>query len=222
MIPAEHAPERPLMVWGAAGHAKVVADIARLCSLRIVGFLDDLNASRNGETFCGAKVYVERSCLERFWEQGIRSMAVAIGAPRIRLELAGWASQMGFSFPPLVHPRATVAAGVELAPGTVAMAGSVINSGTSLGTQCIINTGATVDHDCVLGDGATICPGVHLGGGVQVGRAVWVGIGACVRDHLAIGDASLIGAGAVVTKNIPPAVVAYGVPARVVRPIDAS
>ena len=225
MIPlntaAPTAAERPLLVWGAAGHARVVADIARLCSFRVVGFLDDVNPARRGETFCGAPVHVTRHCLESFREQGVQSIVIAIGAPHVRLELASFAEQSGYSFPPLIHPRATIAQDVVLAPGTVAMAGAVINPGTALRAQTVINTGATVDHDCFLAEGATICPGAHLGGGVRVGRAAWIGIGASVCDRLAIGEASVIGAGAVVTRDIPPSVVAYGVPARPVRPANA-
>jgi acetyltransferase-like isoleucine patch superfamily enzyme len=52
---------------------------------------------------------------------------------------------------------------------------------------------------------------------VRVGRAAWVGIGAIVRDHVAIGAGAQIGAGSLVLEDVPPDVVAYGVPAKVVR-----
>ncbi|MEJ2582051.1 MAG: DapH/DapD/GlmU-related protein [Acidobacteriota bacterium] len=48
-------------------------------------------------------------------------------------------------------------------------------------------------------------------------RGVTVGIGASIVDSVTIGRNSVIGAGSVVTKDVPPGVVAYGVPARVVR-----
>jgi len=45
-------------------------------------------------------------------------------------------------------------------------------------------------------------------------------IGSCVVDKATIGSGSFIGAGSVVVKDIPKGVVAYGNPARVIRPID--
>jgi UDP-N-acetylbacillosamine N-acetyltransferase len=98
-------------------------------------------------------------------------------------------------------------------------AGSVVNPGATLGRNVIVNTCASVDHDCVLEDGVHISPGAHLGGGVTVGRGTWIGIGAVVRDHVMIGAGVTIGAGAVVVKDIPDGVMAYGVPARVVKEI---
>ena len=48
---------------------------------------------------------------------------------------------------------------------------------------------------------------------------VWIGAGAVILPGVTIGDNSVIGAGAVVTRDIPANVVAFGVPCRVVRPI---
>jgi acetyltransferase EpsM len=81
----------------------------------------------------------------------------------------------------------------------------------------MINTCASVDHECVIEDGAHICPGVHLGGKVTIGRAAWVGIGSTVSDRVHIGEYSVVGAGSLVLDDIPPKVVAYGVPASVKR-----
>jgi maltose O-acetyltransferase len=52
---------------------------------------------------------------------------------------------------------------------------------------------------------------------ISIGANVWVGGGAIVCPGVSIGDDSIIGAGSVVTKDIPPGVVAVGVPCRVVR-----
>ncbi|TDS88493.1 galactoside O-acetyltransferase [Rahnella sp. BIGb0236] len=51
---------------------------------------------------------------------------------------------------------------------------------------------------------------------------VWLGTGVIVNPGVTIGRNSVIGAGSVVTKSIPPDVVAAGVPCRVLRPITAS
>lgn len=54
---------------------------------------------------------------------------------------------------------------------------------------------------------------------VRIGNRVWIGAGVHVNQGVTIGDGSVIGSGSVVTSDIPPHVVAAGVPCRVLRPI---
>lgn len=55
---------------------------------------------------------------------------------------------------------------------------------------------------------------------VFIGRNCWIGAGAILLPGVHIGDGTVIGAGSVVTKDIPANVVAVGNPCRVLRPID--
>ena len=52
---------------------------------------------------------------------------------------------------------------------------------------------------------------------MHIGNNVWIGANATILPGVTIGDNSVIGAGAVVSKDIPANVLALGVPARVVR-----
>lgn len=54
---------------------------------------------------------------------------------------------------------------------------------------------------------------------VHVGNRVWIGAGAVILPGVTIGDNSVIGAGSIVTRDIPADVVAVGNPCRVLRPI---
>lgn len=101
--------------------------------------------------------------------------------------------------------------------GTVLMAGSVVNSDTVIGKHCIVNTKASVDHDCDVSDFSSLAPGVTLGGTVTVGEFSAISVGASVAHSKVIGAHTVVGAGAVVVRDIPSLVVAYGIPARVVR-----
>lgn len=55
---------------------------------------------------------------------------------------------------------------------------------------------------------------------VHIGNRVWIGAGAIIMPGVSIGDDTVIGAGSVVTKDIPSGVVAVGNPCRVLRPIS--
>jgi acetyltransferase EpsM len=210
--------KRKIVVWGASGHALVVADIIKLTNeYEIVGFIDDVNPVPANTRFCGAPVLAGTDCLEELRHQGLSHIILGFGNCQARLRLAEWSREMGLSLATAIHPKAIVADGVTVGLGTVIAAGAVVNSGATIGENVIVNTCASVDHECVIEDGVHICPGVHLAGRVTVGRASWIGIGATVVDRVRIGAGSMIGAGAVVVNNIPDGVLAYGVPAKVIK-----
>lgn len=55
---------------------------------------------------------------------------------------------------------------------------------------------------------------------IHIGKNCWLGTGVCVMPGVTIGDNTVIGAGSVVTSDIPANVVAYGTPCKVVREIN--
>jgi len=212
--------KRKLLIWGASGHALVVADIIRLTGeYELVGFLDDVNPVQANTRLCGVPVLEGRNCLDKLKRDGLGHVIFGFGNCAARLRLAEWVRERGFSLATAIHPRATVAADVPVGAGTVVAAGAVVNPGARIGENVIVNTCASVDHECVIDDGVHICPGVHLAGRATVGRASWVGIGTTVVDRVRIGSNVMIGAGAVVVNDIPDGVIAYGVPAKIIRKV---
>lgn len=213
--------KKPLIIWGAGGHACVVADIIKQeGKYNIVGFIDDVNKARWGSQFCGSAILGGKEQLENLTENGIKNIILGFGDNNARLRLSELARSRGFCLALAIHPKAILASDINIGNGTVVCAGAVVNPASKIGENVIINTSAGIDHECVIEDGAHIGPGVHLGGRVHVGRGTWVGIGATVVDRVCLGEGSIIGAGAVVLHDIPPGVVAYGVPAKVVREVQ--
>jgi UDP-N-acetylbacillosamine N-acetyltransferase len=218
---AETTLKRKLVIWGASGHARVAADIVHLQNRdEIIGYLDDVNLDRKGQEFSGGRILGGQTELKALLRQGVHHAFVAIGDCRTRLRLGALLQGSGFALISLIHPRAIVAADARVGPGSIVTAGAVLNPGAWIGENVIINTRATVEHDCLVEDGAHVAPGVTLAANVVIGRGAWVGIGASVIEGIRVGAGSLIGAGAVVVKDIPDGVVAYGVPARVIRKIN--
>lgn len=207
-----------LVIWGASRHAEVVVDIVQLLSaFHLVGFLDDVHPGRQGCAFGGATILGGQEQFAELRSQGVSRMFLAFGDCQARWRLSEVARSAGFSFPALIHPQAVVARSVSVGAGTLIAAGSVVNPATTVGEQVIINTAASVDHHCVLEDACHLAPGVHLAGGVTVGRAAFLGIGAVVTENVTVGARAVVGAGSLVRRDIPPGVVAFGVPARVIR-----
>ena len=89
----------------------------------------------------------------------------------------------------------------------------------------------TIGHRCLFGpnvqiyaathptDTATRASGLEYGKPITIGNDVWVGGNVVICPGVTIGDRSVIGAGSVVTKNIPAGVVAAGNPCRVIREV---
>lgn len=214
-----HSPILPrLVIIGAGGHARVVADIVRLMGQHaIAGYLDDAHAERHGQAFEGALILGGLEQLDRAAALGVHAAGVAVGDCAARLRFAAAAVAAGLALPVLAHPSSVVARSASLGPGSVLAAGAIVNPGATLGAAVIVNTAASVDHDCRIEDGVHLACGVRLAGNVHVGRATWIGIGAVVKEGVRIGAGSMVGAGALVLRDVPDGVLVHGSPATVIR-----
>jgi sugar O-acyltransferase (sialic acid O-acetyltransferase NeuD family) len=121
------------------------------------------------------------------------------------------------SYDNAIHPRACMPVEVVLGHGVHVGPGAIIAPHGQIGDFAVVNRGASVGHHTVLEDFVTLNPGSDVAGICRLERGVTIGAGAAVVDSVTIGRNSVIGAGSVVTRDIPSDVVAYGVPARVVR-----
>jgi len=187
----------PIVIFGNGGHAKVIADIARL--------------SKDYE-FSGFITKENQDSLS--FKKGI----IGVGDNYTRSKIAEDIIKQypDFEFINLIHPRAIVADDIEFGVGNVIMAGATVNPGTRFSNHCIANTNCTIDHDCVLENYSSIAPGATLGGNVSLGEGSAVSLGANVIQGIKIGEHSVIGAGATVVNDIDKNIVAYGTPAKFV------
>lgn len=201
---------KKLVIIGAGGHGKVVADIAEsLGRYDDILFLDDKSES---QTVLDYPVVGDSTKAAEYTDQA--EFIVAIGNDVIRENMMCNLCSKGVHVATLVHPKATVSRHAKMGVGTVVMAGAVINPDSVIGRGCIINTGATVDHDCMVGDYVHVAVGSHLCGTVRIGSHTWIGAGATIKNNIDICDGCTIGAGAVIVKDIEEAGIYVGVPAR--------
>ena len=200
-----------VVIIGASGHGKVIADIIVSNSDKVVGFLDD-NEEVQGKSILGFPVLGKVSDYKKYNDC---EFVIAIGNPYIRKKIA---EMLNVKWHTAIHPRAVVSQlGVEIGEGTVVMANAVINPDSKIGKHCIINTSVVVEHDNVLADYVHISPNAALAGIVTVGECTHIGAGTSTKQMVNIAPNCVIGAGSVVVKDIKESGTYVGVPARKIK-----
>ena len=199
---------KQVVIIGAGGHAKVIADIVRKSGDFVKGFLDD-NASKTGSEFFGSVILGTSADYEKYKDDCY--FIIAIGNSSVRKRISEKTVCRWYT---AVHPRAVISEGVTVEEGCAIMANAVINADTVIGKHTIINTGSIIEHDCKIGNFAHIAPGSTVCGTTAIGNEVWTGCGATVINNICICDGAFIGAGATVTKDITEAGTYVGTPAK--------
>lgn len=205
-----------LLILGAGGHGRAVADLARACGFTVAGFTDrSSSAGSPGNPVLGTDA--ELAALIR--PQQIDGGVVGVGNTALvrRAQLYDVLVAAGVPQPALVHPRAVASPSSEVGAGTVVFAGSVLGSGVGIGMNAVLYSGVVVEHECMIGDHAYLSPGVILSGQVTVEAGAFLGAGAVVLPGLRIGARAVVAAGAVVTADVSPGQIVMGVPARAAR-----
>ena len=207
--------KKKVVIFGAGGHAKVIADIIKKNGDEVVGFLDDNQSIQGNIIFDNKKVIGTTQELDVNKYEDCY-FCVGIGNNKIRRKIANKYSRLNWYT--AIHPNAIIANEVYIEEGTVIMAGAVINPGTKIGKHCIINTCSSLDHDNVIEDYVHISPGAHLAGTVKICEGTWICAGVTVINNISIGKNNTIGAGATVISNIEESESTFvGVPSKKIK-----
>lgn len=207
-----------VVVFGASGHAKVVIDALWSTGQEVVGIVDDAHPPGAGPL--DVPVLGGRDALaELLQDDRVAGVVIGIGdnAARARVTEALIEQFPAIAFPTVIHASAAVAPSATVGPGSVVLAGAVVQPACQVGRGCIVNTRASLDHDSTLGDFGSLAPAAVTGGGCHIGAHCAIGIGATILHGVRIGAHTVVGAAALVNRDLPDRIVAYGTPARRVR-----
>ncbi|MEM9142816.1 MAG: acetyltransferase [Bacteroidota bacterium] len=209
-----------IVIFGAYGHGSVVLDcIEKEGKYRIIGFLDSFKKRGlhlNGYTVLGSEFHLPYLIQKHNIHAGI----IAIGDNWLRKLLVDRIAKIapGFEYVHTVHPKAVIGKDVRIGKGSVVLPGAVVEANATVGTFCIVNTNASLGHHGRMGDYSSLAPKSCTGGHFILGKFSAICLGTSVIDNITISEHSVVGAGSLVVGNIGSYTVAYGAPAKKIRP----
>lgn len=194
-----------IILIGGGGHCKSCIDvIEQEGAYQIAGIVDV--PEKLYQKILGYEIIATDDDLPRLAEE-YENFLITLGqikSPEKRIRIFQALKESGAKFPIIVSPLAYVSRHAEIAEGTIVMHHALINAGAQIGSNCIINTKALIEHDAVIRNHCHIATGAVINGGVKVGLGTFFGSNAVTREYIEIGENSIIGCGAKITKDIPP------------------
>lgn len=211
---------KELIIFGASGFGREVAwMVERINRIdptwKLLGFMDD-DDDIQGTKINGYSVLGKTGDIDKYPEA---YFVVAVGASKIRKRIVENLKDMNpnIKFGILIDPSVEKSEFVTIGEGTIICAHTIITVNIEIGSHVIINLDCTVGHDAKLKDYVTLYPSVNVSGITNIGAVVEMGTGAQIIQGKNVGDYSIIGAGAVVVKNIPDKCTAVGNPAKPIK-----
>tara|TARA_Y100001968_G_C19048432_1_gene567943 strand:- start:2 stop:682 length:681 start_codon:yes stop_codon:yes gene_type:complete len=204
-------PSRKLLIIGCGGHSKVVTEVAESLGFLDISYFD---------SSLGKNSFLHRKVHSKIHEKYTGYFFVAIGDNFSREQVYNdfSTSHVGADSPILIHPSSIFSSSSSIGFGSIIMPLCVINANTSIGNGVIVNTSSSLDHDSIMNDFSSIAPGVNVGGKVTIGYRSSISIGSSISHGINIGDDVVIGGSSFVLKDITDKCLAYGTPAKYIRP----
>lgn len=211
------------IVFLGANNPETLRDISAQKTLaqgfEVVGFLDN-DENKIGRDFRGYPVLGKMRDAARLVDlERVSFLNLITRNCQTRLVTSLEIMKQGGKFTNLIHPSVNLE-NVRLGIGNYIQENVVLQAESEIGNNCAVNAGSIVSHETKLGHTVFLAPGVRLAGCITVEDGVFIGVGATVLPRLKIGKWSIVGAGSVVTKDVPPYTVVAGNPARILKAVD--
>jgi sugar O-acyltransferase (sialic acid O-acetyltransferase NeuD family) len=211
---------KEIAIYGAGGFGLEVAMLIeqineKECQWDLIGFFDDGMAEGkiiNGYPLLGGIEKLNQ------WDSGL-ALILALGIPNIKKSIQRKIQNRNISYPVLIHPSVIMGRNdyLNIGEGCIICAGTIITTNILIGKHVILNIACTVGHEAEIGAFSSFMPTCNISGEVKIGVSTFWGTGSKVINRKKIGDNVIIGAGAVVTQDIPDNVTAVGIPASVIK-----
>ena len=206
------------VIIGAGTYGEVYLAYLQEAGVDVVGFLDDSD-SMQGTTVRGVPVLGKVDLLETLeGTHGVRAVYCPLGNNRLRVQFLKKARELGYETPNYIHPSVVLSPNVKLGQGVYILLGTTIMPYAEIRDFVMISMSVHLAHHTVLNEGTFLSTGVNFGASMVAEKFAYVGISATIMTGVKnLGEDCLVGAGAVVIKDVPAHAVVAGVPAKVLK-----
>ena len=209
-----------MIIFGVGGFAEIVARYIGLGN--VDAFTVDGDHIESLE-FMGKRVVPFEEIGEQFPPPD-HGMIIAVtqqnGHRGLMKTKAEEAMKAGYWLGSFVHASAVIVGHIwvmEASQNCIIGPSAIIEPEVKLGDGVIVRSGAYIGHHCHLECYSYIAPRASMSGYVRVGEGAFIGNNATIRDRVTIGWGAVVGAGAVVLRDVAPGEVYQGYPARLLR-----
>ena len=187
-------------------------------SFEFTGFIDN-DPDKKGIDFYGYRVIGSVEKIQASRDSGIKYINLITRDCITRYETSIEAYKYGAIFANFIHPNVSLEL-IDIGLGNYIQESVILQAGVRVGNNSSIHMGALIGHESNIGNSVFIAHGCNISGLVNIEDGVFLGAGVTVVPRVKIGKWSLIGAGSVITKDIPPYSLVYGNPAKVIKSIN--
>lgn len=204
------------VIIGAGTYGEVYLAYLQESGVEIVGFIDDAPKS---EIVCGIPVIGGIDCLPILKERyGIEAVYCPLGNNKMRVKFLSYAKELGYQTPNYIHQSVIVSPNVKIGEGVYILLGTTIMPHTTIDNYTMISMGVHLAHHSHLEEGVFLSTGCNFGASIIAHKYAYCGISSTIMTGLhEIGENCLIGAGAVVIRDVDPNAVVAGVPAKLIK-----
>lgn len=181
----------------------------------ILGFVDS-NKSLIGVEVDGFPVLGDDDWLVQCLDE--INVVIAVGSGKLRKSIYERLSvNSQLKFPSVFAEDVKCSDTVAFGQGCIVCLSNIITVDSTIGDFVVLNPDCTVGHDVVIDNYVTLNYSVNISGNVHIHDCVEIGTGTNVIQGKTIGNNAIIGAGSVVTRDIPDNCTAVGIPAKPIK-----
>ena len=208
-----------IAIFGAGGLGREIALLIQQINeaqptWNLVGFYDEQHFPKDidGFPYLGSVKELNEVASEL-------NLVIGIGNCKWKRQVFERIDNSHIKFPTLIHPSVQLRdfQHCQLGEGSVIAQNVVITTNVKIGKHVQVSPASTLAHDVEIGDFCSLMYAVNLAGNVTLNRGVYIGTNATVIQLLEVGENSIVGAGAVVTRSLPANCTAAGLPARIIK-----